>query len=119
MFAYNFKYEIKVLFRNRWVQFLTVLLLLLFVFAGYNGKQRVDKRMRDIEAAHTTVKTSDAETLVTLQALEKGEDLGLSPWVTPQSPMNVGNMNPRVVAMPANDMTFMATGQSDIYIPTI
>lgn len=115
MFTYNFKYEIKLLFRNRWVQFLTILLLLLFVFASYNGKQRVNKRMSDIEAAQTTVKTSDTETLATLEALEKGEDLGLSPWVTPQNPMNIGNMNARVVAMPANDMAFMATGQSDIY----
>lgn len=37
--------------------------------------------------------------------------------------MNVGNLSPRLVAMPANEMAFMATGQSDIYthfvMPTV
>lgn len=123
MFAYNFKYELKILFRNRWIQLLTLLLLLLFVFAGYNGKQRVDKRMGDIEATYSTVKLSDEETLAKLQALEKGEPLELSSWTTPQNPMNVGSMNPRVVTMPAGNMAFIATGQSDIYthyiMPTV
>lgn len=123
MLVYNFKYELKILYRNRWVQLLTVLLLVLFVFAGYNGKQRVDKRMGDIQAAQTMVELSDAKTLANLKAIENGEDLGLSNWIIPTYPMNVGNLSPRLVAMPANEMAFMATGQSDIYthfvMPTV
>ncbi|MGS2762789.1 DUF3526 domain-containing protein [Sinomicrobium sp. M5D2P9] len=123
MFTYNFKYELKMLFRSRWMQLLTILLLVLFVFAGYNGKQKTGKRMSDIAAAQATVKASDAETSETLHAIESGEELNLSPWVTPTSPMNVGNKNPRVAAMPANAMAFMAVGQSDVYthyvMPTV
>lgn len=123
MFTYNFKYESKILFRSRWIQLLTILLLVLFVFAGYNGKQKTDKRAEDIAAAQATVKASDEETLQTLNAIENGEELNLSSWVTPTSPMNVGNKNPRVAAMPANPMAFMAVGQSDVYthyvMPTV
>ncbi|GGX34009.1 DUF3526 domain-containing protein [Aquimarina muelleri] len=115
MFTYNFKYELKLLLRSSWIQLLTLLLLLLFVFASYNGKQKVDKRTADITSAQTVVDTSDKETLSILLAIEKGEDLNLSPWVTPTSPINIGNQNPRVAAMPANEMAFMSVGQSDIY----
>ena len=115
MFIYNFKYELKLLLRSLWIQLLLPLLVLLFVFAGYNGKQKVNKRTNDIIAAEALVKTSDEETLQTLHLIESGKELNISPWVTPTSPINVGNQNPRSAAMPANNMAFTATGQSDIY----
>lgn len=82
MLVYNFKYELKILYRNRWVQLLTVLLLVFVWFLlDITGKQRVDKRMGDIQAAQTMVELSDAKTLANLKAIENGEDLGLSNWI--------------------------------------
>ncbi|MGD1947599.1 MAG: DUF3526 domain-containing protein [Croceivirga sp.] len=115
MLSYNFKYELKVLLRSRWIQLLSLILLLLFGFATYNGLQKVEKRKSDILAAKTEVKENDVLMLKLLDSVERGLSVNATPWTIPTSPMAVGNYHPRVAAMEPQPMTFISTGQADVF----
>nr|WP_299344849.1 DUF3526 domain-containing protein [Allomuricauda sp.] len=115
MLSYNFKYELKILLRSRWIQLLSIVLLLLFGFSALNGKQKVEKRKKDITAAHDEVKENDAMMLKLLDSVERGMEVSASRWTIPTSPMAVGNYHPRVAAMEPQPMAFMATGQADLF----
>lgn len=115
MFKYNFKYELKSLFRNRWIQLLSGLLVVLFLFAAYNGKQKVDKRLADIAEAQAEVDEGDAKALLLLDSLEAGHKVDVPTWQLPNMPQVLGNYYPRAAAMPPAEMALVATGQSDIY----
>ena len=115
MLSYNFKYELKLLIRSRWIQLLSIMLLLLFGFAIYNGLQKVDKRKRDITAAHVEVKENDAMMLKLLDSVERGLEVSVPYWTVPSGPMAVGNYYPRVAAMEPGPMAFLATGQADLF----
>ncbi|MEO9513977.1 MAG: DUF3526 domain-containing protein [Flavobacteriaceae bacterium] len=115
MLSYNFKYELKLLLRSRWIQLLSILLLLLFGFAAGNGKQKVVKRTNDIIAAHEEVKKNDEMMLKLLDSVEQGLAVSASRWTIPTSPMAVGNYHPRVAAMEPQPMAFISTGQADLF----
>jgi len=115
MFKYNFKYELKSLFRNRWIQLLSGLLVVLFLFAAYNGKQKVDKRLADIAEVQAEVDEGDAKALLLLDSLEAGHKVDVPTWQLPNMPQVLGNYYPRAAAMPPAEMALVATGQSDIY----
>ena len=115
MFSYNFKYELKQLLRSRWIQLLSIVLLMLFGFSAFNGKRKVEKRTKDIIAAKEEVKESDALMLKLLDSVERGMEVSASPWTIPTSPMAIGNYHPRVAAMEPGPMAFFATGQADLF----
>lgn len=115
MLSYNFKYELKLLLRNRWIQLLSIILLLLFGFSGHNGVQKVEKRKSDIEAAKSEIRESDATMLKLLDSVEQGLAVSATPWTIPTSPMAVGNYHPRVAAMEHQAMAFISTGQADLF----
>ncbi len=115
MFSYNFRYELKLLLRSKWIQLLSIILLLLFGFSGYNGKEKVAKRKADIVAAKNEVKENDEMMLRLLDSIEKGMEVSASRWTIPTNPMVVGNYNPRVAAMEPQSMAFIATGQADLF----
>lgn len=115
MLPYNFKYELKLLLRSRWIQLLSLILLLLFGFSTYNGLQKVEKRKNDIAAAKTEVRESDVMMLKLLDSVERGMEVSASRWTIPTSPMAVGNYHPRVAAMEPQAMAFIATGQADLF----
>ncbi|NAS12180.1 DUF3526 domain-containing protein [Poritiphilus flavus] len=115
MLSYNCKYELKLLLRSRWIQLLSIMLLLLFGFSIYNGLEKVEKRKRDITAAKEEVKENDAVMLKLLDSVEGGMEVSASPWTIPTSPMAVGNYHPRVAAMEPQSMAFIATGQADLF----
>ncbi|TSE08111.1 DUF3526 domain-containing protein [Aquimarina algiphila] len=115
MFSYNFRYELKLLLRSKWIQLLSIILLLLFGFSIYNGKGKVTKRKTDIVAAKDEVKENDEMMLKLLDSVEKGMQVSASRWTIPTSPMVVGNYHPRVVAMEPQSMAFIATGQADLF----
>lgn len=115
MLSYNFKYELKLLLRSRWIQVLSIILLLLFGFATYNGLQKVEKRKNDIQAAHKELKESDAMMVKLLDSVEQGLTVSVPRWTIPNNPMAVGNYHPRVAAMDPEPMAFMATGQADLF----
>ena len=115
MFSYNFKYELKQLLRSRWIQLLSVVLLLLFGFSAFNGLQKVEKRIEDIAAVKSEVQENDAMMLKLLDSVERGMEVSASPWTIPTSPMAVGNYHPRMVVMEPQSMAFIATGQADLF----
>lgn len=115
MLSYNFKYDLKLLLRSRWIQLLSVVLLLLFGFSAYNGLQKVEKRKMDITAAKNEVMESDGMMLKLLDSVERGLEVSASRWTIPTSPMAVGNYHPRVAAMDPQPMGFIATGQADVF----
>ena len=115
MFRYNFIYELKLLLRSRWIQLLSVLLLLLFGFSTINGKSKVVKREVDISAAKQEVQQTDKAMLKLLDSVEQGLEVSASSWTIPTSPMAVGNYHPRVAAMDPQPMSFIATGQADLF----
>lgn len=115
MLYYNFKYELKILLRSWWIQLISVLLLVLFVFAAFNGSNKIEKRIESISEAQESVKISDKHMLSLLDSIENGMLVNVSRWKTPTSPIAVGNYYPRVAAMSPNNMGFLAVGQSDIF----
>ncbi|MGH1387620.1 DUF3526 domain-containing protein [Kordia sp.] len=115
MLRYNFKYEWLLLIRNRWIQLLSILLLLLFGFAVYNGIQKVNARQGNIKTALTDFETEEKETLSVLDSIEKGHKVNRSRWTLPSRPIVIGNRLPRVVSMPPKSTAFIATGQSDLF----
>lgn len=115
MLRYNFIYELRLLLRSRWIQLLSVLLLLLFGFSIFNGKGKVQNRKNDTAAAKEEVLNSDQAMLKLLDSVERGLEVSASSWTIPTSPMAVGNYHPRVAAMEPQPMAFISTGQADMY----
>ncbi|KAA2218670.1 DUF3526 domain-containing protein [Maribacter flavus] len=115
MFKFNFKYELRQLLRSRWIQLLSLLLLLLVGFATYNGLQKVEERNETIAKAFDETRKNDERMLMLLDSLENGQEVSVPTWRYPTNPMEIGNNYPRVAAMPAEDFTFIATGQSDMF----
>ena len=115
MLSYNFKYELKQLLRSRWIQLLSLILLILFGFSAFNGKQKVEKRKQDISAAHAEVRENDAMMLKLLDSVERGLEVSASYWTIPSNPIAVGNYHPRVAAMDPQPMAFVSTGQADLF----
>ncbi len=115
MLHYNFKYELKLLLRSRWIQLLSVILLVLFGFAVHNGKQKVEKRQAILTTAQNEAMENDGRMLKLLDSVEQGMPVSVPSWTLPNSPMAVGNYYPRVAAMKPQPMAFVATGQADMF----
>jgi len=115
MFKYNFKYELKLLLRSNWIQLLSVLLLLLFGFAAFNGEKKVEKRQGYIDAAIAEMTENDKKMYRLIDSVEQGLSVSAARWTIPTSPMAVGNYYPRVAAMEVQPMSFIATGQADLF----
>ena len=115
MFSYNLSYEIKLLRRSNWLIILSVSLLLLFVFAIYNGNKNVEKRLYDISVVQEKLHEEDSEMLATLKKIEAGEETNISSRMLPSEPMNIGYRYPRLAIMQPETLSFLATGQSDMY----
>lgn len=115
MLKYNFKYEFIQLLRGRWIQLLSLLLILLFGFSTYNGNQKVEKRKKDITAAEAKVTEEHTNMLKVLDSIETGLEVDMPEWWYPSNPMEVGDYYPRVAAMDPQPMTFVATGQADLF----
>ena len=115
MLKYNFKYELKFLLRSRWIQLLCIILLIVFGFSVFNGKQKVDKIKNTIVAAEKQVKENDIMMLKLIDSIEQGYKVSVPRWTVPTNPMAVGNYHPRVAAMKPLQLSFISTGQADLY----
>ncbi|WP_299534672.1 ABC transporter permease subunit [Ulvibacterium sp.] len=115
MLTYNFRYELKLLLRSRWIQLLSLMLLVLFGFSAFNGQQKVEKRRSDIAEAHLEMRENDAMMLMLLDSVEHGLEVSVPYWTIPSSPMALGNYYPRVAAMEPQPMAFLSTGQADLF----
>lgn len=110
-----FRYEMISLIRQRWLQLLTFVLLILVVFAVVNGNQKVNQRIADIQSAQKAVSEKDALGKVLLDSIEAGLAVDVPRWYMPDRPHVIGNTYPRIAAMPPDNLAIIATGQSDIY----
>ena len=115
MFTNNLQYEFKLLLRNKWLVILFTSHVLLFVFATYNGNNTVEKRRADIETMQTQLKVKDMEMLATLKKIENNEKVSLPNWQLPSEPITIGFRHPRLAIMKPEPLSFIATGQSDMY----
>ncbi len=119
MLKYNFKYELKLLLRSRWIQLLSLTLLLLFAFSAYNGKQKVEKRISVINDALLEEEESDVMMLALIDSVNQGLDVSVPRWTVPTSPTAIGNYYPRVASMEVQPLALIATGQSDLFTPYV
>ncbi|WBU90843.1 DUF3526 domain-containing protein [Cellulophaga omnivescoria] len=115
MFRYNFKYELKSLLRSRWLLLLSLLLLIVVLFAGYNGKEKVKERTQELKNVVLESNTNDAAMALVLDSIESGLQVSVNPRRMPNAPMNVAYNYPRVAAIPVAPLTFISTGQSDLF----
>ena len=115
MFQNNLSYEIKLLVRSNWLLLLVVCTVSLFVFATINGKNNVNKRLNDIAKMQESLHKKDSAVLATLQKIEKGKKTDIPNWRLPSNPINIGYRNPRLAIMQPEKLSFLATGQSDMY----
>lgn len=115
MFLNNLQYEIKLLSRSHWLFFLIASILFLFAFATYNGNQNVTKRLNDISKVQNDFRKKDSLMLLTLSKIEQGEKVNIPYWQMPSEPMTIGYRHPRLAIMQPENLSFVATGQSDMY----
>jgi len=115
MFLNNLLYEIKLLIRSNWLIVLLISILLLFAFATFNGKKNVDKRLYDITKVQKELHKKDSVMLATLTKIEKGEKIEGPHWRLPSEPMTIGYRHPRLAVMQPELLSFLSTGQSDMY----
>lgn len=115
MFNNNFKYEVKLLKRSHWLSVLVLGLGFLFAFAVYNGTSNVSKRLNDISKLQEELNEKDSTVLATLIQLENGEEVNTPQWNLPSKPMTIGYRNPRLAIMTPEALSFVSTGQSDMY----
>jgi ABC-2 type transport system permease protein len=115
MLNYNFKYELKLLLRNNWIQLLSVFLLVAFAFATYNGTQKMQKIKDDVSIATSEANTANNQMVKVLDSIEKGHKVNISSRAMPTNPMNVGNSYPRVAAVDLKPMSFISIGQADLF----
>lgn len=115
MFLNNLLYEIKLLTRSYWLFVLFTSIILLFAFATFNGNKNVKKRVNDISQVQYDLFKKDSTMLITLAKIEKGEKIDIPYWQMPSEPMTIGNRYPRLAIMQPEHLSFIATGQSDMY----
>lgn len=115
MFTNNLKYEFKLLLRSNWLMVMLLCMMLLVGFAAFNGHQNVSKRHHDIATMQEQLRKKDSAMLQILTKLENGEKVGLSSRSLPTSPMTIGYRHPRLAIMHPEPLSFISTGQSDMY----
>lgn len=115
MFYNNLIYEIKFLVRSNWLVVLLASITFLFIYATQNGQKNVTKRLKDITEVQNTHNEKDSLMLITLSKLEKGEKVNIPYWQMPSEPMTVGRRHPRLAVMQPENLSFLSTGQSDMY----
>ena len=115
MFLNILTYEFKLLSRSKWLLILFFTIALLIGFASLNGSKNVDKRLADIKEVEQEFFQKDSIMLGTLKKIENGETVALPYWQLPSQPMTVGNRYPRLAIMHPETLSFIATGQSDMY----
>lgn len=115
MLKYNFRYEFKLLIRSRWLQVLSLVLFVLVGFSVLNGKDKIEKRERIIADAELEVEKSDAMMLKLIDSVTQGFSVSAPSWTIPTNPIAVGNYHPRIASMKPTSLSFVATGQSDLF----
>jgi ABC-2 type transport system permease protein len=112
MVAQNIRHEIRLLSRNQWFVSLTIVLITLCLYAGYNGQNHFEKRQIDQQQAITSQEVKENEVREVALAVNQGEEPKNANVL---SPTNVAMRRGSLAIMPANEMSKLAVGQSDLY----
>ncbi|UNZ00062.1 DUF3526 domain-containing protein [Zhouia spongiae] len=115
MFTNNLLYEIKLLIRSNWLAVLLISIGLLFTFATFNGTKNITKRLNDISTVQEELYKKDSSMLAALTKIENGEKTDIPYWQQPTEPMTIGYRHPRLTIMHPETLSFISTGQSDMY----
>ncbi len=112
MLVQNILHEIKLLSRNYWFVSLTLVITVLSIYAGLNGSGQFDKRQANLKQAveQQAEKVTDVKGIA--DAVEKGRQ---HPRAYRLSPMNYSIAIGNLAVMPAENLSKLAIGQSDLY----
>ena len=111
----QFKYEWLGLLRDRWVLILSLLLLLICMYAAYTGKEKVNERKEPIAKAMEEMKASDEQYKALIDSVSSGLKNDLPVWQNPQRLNVIGQRAARVAAFEPQPLALVATGQSDLF----
>ncbi|WP_286755390.1 DUF3526 domain-containing protein [Roseivirga sp. UBA838] len=108
----NIRHELKLLSRNFWFVSLSLVLVLLCLYAGHNGLKHYERRTADQQEALAAQQAKEQLIKEVALTLSKGEE---HPNAYRLSPMNLAISTGRLGTMPATQMSKLAIGQSDLY----
>jgi len=111
----HLKYELISLLRDKWIQTLSLLLVILSLFAAFNGQEKVNKREADLASAYAEMNEGDQMAIAFIDSANAGFKMNASSWTRPDKATAIGSYHPRVASMPPSSLAAVATGQSDLY----
>ncbi|MFN3840610.1 MAG: DUF3526 domain-containing protein [Cyclobacteriaceae bacterium] len=111
----QYKYEWFGLLRDRWVLILSLLLLLVCIYAAHNGKEKVAERNQPITKAVEEMKANDEQYKALIDSVEQGLKTDLPVWQNPQRLNVIGQHAARVAAFEPQALALVSTGQSDLF----
>jgi ABC-2 type transport system permease protein len=115
MFVWNLKYEWKMIVRDRTILVLFALFLGLTVFAVRNGQEKISERTNAIERARAEVVAAEKKKRSEIDSVDRGLKSYQEQWLDPRMLSVYGQRMGRIVAMDAQPLSFVATGQSDLF----
>lgn len=111
----QYNYEWLGLLRDRWILILSLLLLIVCIYAAYNGKEKVSERNQPITKAIQEMNISDEQYKALIDSVEQGLNTGLPVWQNPQRLNVIGQRAARVAAFESQPLALISTGQSDLF----
>lgn len=112
MLVQNIRHEIRLLSRSYWFPSLSIIFILLCLYAGQNGIKLYEFRTAELEKAKTDQQALLDRALNVASAVENGE--------TPDnlfrlSPMNLSISTGTLALFSSDELSSLAIGQSDLY----
>ena len=115
MFRLHFKYEWVSVWRDRWVVVLSLLFFGLLFFAIRNGQEKVLERQASIAKARGELRQAESKRKGEIDSVARGLKQYGEAWRNPRLLSTYGQRMGKVVAMDAQPLAFVATGQSDLF----
>ncbi|MEO1021879.1 MAG: DUF3526 domain-containing protein [Bacteroidota bacterium] len=112
MLVQNFRHEFRLLSRSYWFPVLSVLFVLLCVYAGFNGTKLYEARSAELIKAKADQKVLVDRVYGVARAVENGEE---PDNMYRLSPMNMSIATGSLAFMSTDPLSALAVGQSDLY----
>lgn len=112
MLVQNIRHEVRLLTRSYWFLALSLIFILLCLYAGYNGINLYEFRSAELEKAHADQKVLLDRVYGVAEAIENGENPDNSYRL---SPMNMSIATGTLASKPTDPLSTLAIGQSDLY----
>lgn len=112
MIKQNIRHETRLLSRNYWFISLAIVLVSLCLYAGHNGLKHFERRQVDMQQAKAAQEVKEQLIQEVALALSKGEE---HPYHFRLTPMNLAIYTGHLATMPADEMSKLSLGQSDLY----